>query len=183
MTPFRTVNGKLTFVIATVHTSPTFALTETIGLSEVHNEARSIWDWEDDVIILGDLNADCSYVNYEELDASDIRNSSYTWVVPDDADTNVASSKACAYDRIILNSDATDHFTGEWGIDIPENIELVSDHYPVWFEMNLNDTTTPPISVRRPYAGWTGPESTQVNYTPVAIMLFAAALVINMQTD
>ena len=53
-------------------------------------------------VVLGDLNADCSYANYDErMAANDYLtiNTTYTWVIDDDADTTVKTSTDCAYDR------------------------------------------------------------------------------------
>jgi predicted extracellular nuclease len=57
---------------------------------------------EPDVILLGDLNADCSY--YDE-DSIDPLRTGYEWLVPNNADTNVSDSTSCAYDRIIVTQE------------------------------------------------------------------------------
>ena len=52
-----------------------------------------------DVVILGDFNADCSYVD-AQLDALPIRTDpTYQWLIDDAADTTVISTTDCAYDR------------------------------------------------------------------------------------
>jgi len=51
-------------------------------------------------MILGDLNADCSYVS--EADWSDIAlwvNPWFTWLIDNTADTTVSTNTDCAYDR------------------------------------------------------------------------------------
>lgn len=55
-----------------------------------------------DMLFLGDFNADCSYVR--EQDWGDIRLRSsevFKWLIPDSADTTVGNSD-CAYDRIVV---------------------------------------------------------------------------------
>lgn len=49
-------------------------------------------------MIMGDYNADCSYVNSEERANLLLRDSSYLWLIDDDVDTTVSSTH-CAYDR------------------------------------------------------------------------------------
>ena len=90
---------------------------------------------EPDIVILGDYNAGCSYASPEELWQSPMRNSSYTWLVPDSADTTV-SSTYCAYDRIVTTGDLSGRLVGTWGIDSSSfSSSNVSDHYPVWFDL------------------------------------------------
>ena len=135
ITEFRafTNEGDLTdfkFTIISIHTSPTRALDE---LSALSNLSTSIPP-ESNLILLGDFNADCDYASLHELDALEIRDENYTWIVPDDADTTVSSTR-CAYDRIVLDEDIATSYTGWWGIDREMSGSDVSDHYPVWFEL------------------------------------------------
>jgi hypothetical protein len=44
------------------------------------------------------------------------RGDGFQWIVPDDADTNVARS-SCACDRIVATEEAAAAFTGEWGVN------------------------------------------------------------------
>jgi len=82
-------------------------------------------------LVIGDLNADCSYYDREtEFD-------SWHWIVKDEDDTTVADS-SCAYDRIIFNDDAFNEFL-DYGI-VSEGInKTVSDHYLVWVEISTRD--------------------------------------------
>ena len=84
------------------------------------------------VLILGDLNADCSYYNNEKETEFD----SWNWLIKDDEDTTVAKSD-CAYDRIILNADATEEYH-DYGIYKKSITKDVSDHYLVWVEMKVS---------------------------------------------
>ena len=85
---------------------------------------------EPDMIILGDLNADCDYLKPSDVIGS--RAPDYIWVVNDDSDTTIAGAD-CAYDRFIFKNATSEDFTGNSGIykDIADD---VSDHYLIWAE-------------------------------------------------
>ena len=51
------------------------------------------------LILLGDMNADCAYLPNKAKQSLRLRKeNSYQWLVDDDADTTVAAAD-CAYDR------------------------------------------------------------------------------------
>lgn len=133
---FATVEGDFTFVLINVHTRPDDAVAEIGALHDVMGWSRTIYPTEDDFIALGDLNAGCDYASPDELDALDIRSGGYLWMVPDSADTNLAS-KACAYDRVVGTDSVGVHFTGDWGVDEAFTDTAVSDHWPVWVELGV----------------------------------------------
>ena len=120
--------GSFDFILLTVHTSPKINLQELNGLDYFYKKAQT--QGEPDVIIMGDLNADCAY--FDESETIPLRNPCYIWIVPDTADTTVSGTD-CAYDRIIFQDATLEDFTGNWGIveDIPKS---VSDHYLIWGE-------------------------------------------------
>jgi len=140
---FRAVNGTFDFVLIAIHTEPDRTPQELAGLVTVLEDARRHFPDEADFILLGDMNADCTYLSASEASALALRNSSFTWVVPDSADTTTKSTD-CAYDRIILSEGMAGgprgDFTGSWGIVRFDQLyslnqsatEGVSDHYPVW---------------------------------------------------
>lgn len=121
------------FVLVTIHATPELAVDEMHALGDVA-------DWsverhsDNDIIILGDFNADCSYASYNELITLSIRAHPFTWLVPDNADTTVGDSR-CAYDRIVVSSDVDGRLNGNWGIDEEISNKSVSDHRPVWFDL------------------------------------------------
>ncbi|MFH1248590.1 MAG: endonuclease/exonuclease/phosphatase family protein [archaeon] len=84
------------------------------------------------MIIIGDLNADCGYYNPSSGKFGD-----WYWIIGDNSDTTVSSSD-CAYDRIILNSELYGEFapyelgTGVYRGGITSEL---SDHYIVWIEI------------------------------------------------
>jgi len=131
------------FVLITIHTEPDGTPQELSSLPLALDAARSRFGDETDFIMLGDMNADCSYLSGSEAESLALRNASFLWVVPDDADTTVKSTD-CAYDRIILAGTAQEHYGGTWGIfrfDEAHSLnqseaEDVSDHYPVWVELD-----------------------------------------------
>ena len=136
-------NAAFDFALITIHTEPDGTPQELSYLPLALESARSLYGDEADFIMLGDMNADCSYLSAAEAASLALRNSSFLWVVPDDADTTVKSTD-CAYDRIILAGTAKEHYGGMWGIfRFDEEYSLnqseaedVSDHYPVWVELD-----------------------------------------------
>ena len=128
-------NSGFNFTLINIHTKPAIAMEEINALHTVVQDYQQQNPNEPDIVILGDYNADCSYASSEELWQSPMRNSNYTWLVPDSADTTVASSE-CAYDRIVTTGDLSGRLVGSWGIDYTSfNSSNVSDHYPVWFDL------------------------------------------------
>lgn len=81
-----------------------------------------------DILFLGDFNADCKYVRAQDWPAIRLRSSEvFKWLIPDSADTTVGNSD-CAYDRIVVcgsrlrkslkHQSATVHdFQEEFGLD------------------------------------------------------------------
>lgn len=81
-----------------------------------------------DILFLGDFNADCKYVREQDWPAIRLRSSEvFKWLIPDSADTTVGNSD-CAYDRIVVcgsrlrkslkHQSATVHdFQEEFGLD------------------------------------------------------------------
>jgi endonuclease/exonuclease/phosphatase family metal-dependent hydrolase len=145
---FQVVNGTFDFVLIVIHTEPDGTPQELGYLPLVLTDARNHFPAENDFIMLGDMNADCSYLSQSEAAALQIRNASFVWVVPDSADTTTKSTD-CAYDRVILTEGVREDFTGNWGIFRFDNefnlnqsqTEDVSDHYPVWADFWVaNDT-------------------------------------------
>ena len=120
--------GDFDFILLTAHTSPKRNLEELNALDYFFRQAGS--QGEPDVILVGDLNADCNYLRTGEYTA--LRGPGYIWVIPDDTDTTVSRTD-CAYDRVIFGEATREDFTGRWGVvrDIPDN---VSDHYLIWVE-------------------------------------------------
>ncbi len=131
-------NGNATgtdIVFVNIHTKPTLAVEEMTALGDVIAWGMQNYSDDDDYVILGDFNADCSYASYNELIELPISSENYTWLVPDNADTTVGESR-CAYDRIVTTSQLDGRLTGIWGVDPAISGLAVSDHKPVWFDVS-----------------------------------------------
>lgn len=123
------------FFLVNIHVKPDDAKQEIHHLINfVPWSIPSVND-RNNLIILGDLNADCTYYNPKTEESRKF----YHWVIPDDADTTTGSTD-CAYDRIIMAESSFQHYS-DWGIfkfdEVVEvaDVSAVSDHYPVWVEL------------------------------------------------
>ena len=114
---FQSTEYDYTFVLITLHVKPDDAVDEINALVNVFEWAKFQYPNEDDFILLGDLNADCSYASSSELDELDIRNGDYQWIIPDGTNTNTAESSSCAYDRMIIGDGGTQEFLGSYSTD------------------------------------------------------------------
>ena len=121
-------------VFVNIHTKPTLAVEEMNALGDVLDWGQENYSDDEDYVILGDFNGDCSYASYNELVELSISSENYTWIIPDDADTTVGDSR-CAYDRIVTTSQLDGRLTGQWGVDEAISGSAVSDHKPVWFDI------------------------------------------------
>ncbi|PIK40039.1 putative deoxyribonuclease-1 [Apostichopus japonicus] len=132
-------------VLSAIHTKPDDAVIELSRMVDVYEDLVERWDLKD-VLILGDFNADCSYVRQKEWPEVRLRSDQrFQWYIGDDADTTVRESTDCAYDRFTIagedlqkavSSYKVFDFETEFGIS-KELAESVSDHYPI--EMTLSD--------------------------------------------
>ncbi len=114
--------GNRTLKIAVLHTDPDNATEEIIGFQDIAEEG---------MILMGDLNADCSY-----FDEGNSSLKKYDWLIGDNLDTTVKSTN-CTYDRIISTGNFTVIESGVFRFDDEYEInqslaEGVSDHYPVY---------------------------------------------------
>ncbi len=143
---FKAKNGNFDFVLVTIHTDPDTATQEIRDLPKVVEDAQSRYQAEGDFIVMGDLNADCSY--FQEKGQSPLRSADYYWVINNTLDTTTKSTD-CTYDRIIITTSAKTDFTGEAGVfrfdtayNLSYNITIgVSDHYPVFASFWNNKDT------------------------------------------
>jgi len=112
------------FDVWTMHTDP-----DTVPQDLYHFE-DAVGYISKDTIIIGDLNADGAY--YDEDDIQHFVDN-WNWVLPNSADTTVASSSN-TYDRIIINDDCMDNFVS-YGImkDVDPD---QSDHYLIYGVFN-----------------------------------------------
>ncbi|HMB45371.1 MAG TPA: endonuclease/exonuclease/phosphatase family protein [Candidatus Methanoperedens sp.] len=144
---FKAKNGNFDFVLITIHIDPDNATQEINEMPKVVEDARNRYQGESDFIIIGDLNADCSYFN--ENSPSSLQTSDYYWIINNSVDTTTIEPINCTYDRIIITTSSLTDFTGESGVfrfDTAYNLSYistmaVSDHYPVYANFWSNRDT------------------------------------------
>jgi hypothetical protein len=136
---FKALNGNFDFTLITIHTDPDEATEEINALDEVVKYAPNMYQDELDFVVMGDLNADCSY--FDEDSTSTLSGGDYYWCINNSVDTTTKTTD-CTYDRIIITDAAVSDFTGDAGVfryDIEygltaDETTAVSDHYPVYAE-------------------------------------------------
>ncbi|NWT44396.1 DNSL2 protein, partial [Chroicocephalus maculipennis] len=128
------------FVLVPLHSAPHDAVAEIDALYDVYLAIINKWG-TDNIIFLGDFNADCSYVQPSDWSSIRLRSSEvFKWLIPDGTDTTVGKSD-CTYDRIVVcgaklkrsvvpNSAAIYNFQRAFQLEQEEAL-AVSDHYPV----------------------------------------------------
>lgn len=144
-------------VLIPVHTKPSDSEKELDELYEVFLVVKEKWK-TDNIMILGDFNADGAYVTSEEMKTIRIRrDKNFHWLIGDDVDTTANTSNEHTYDRIVVygedmlaamvpNSAKPFNFHKEF--DMTEEMALrVSDHYPV--EVEICDM--PPFWIGKSY--------------------------------
>ena len=86
------------FVLVAIHTSPSKAPQEIDELANVYDDVIKRLSITD-VIILGDLNAACSYMSDNDWRTNRLANDKrFHWLISDSVDTTLAGGH-CAYDR------------------------------------------------------------------------------------
>ncbi|XP_037677843.1 deoxyribonuclease-1-like 1 isoform X2 [Choloepus didactylus] len=137
-------------VLVPLHTTPKAVEKELNALYDVFLDVSRQWPGED-VILLGDFNADCASLPKKRLDELVLRSQEgFHWVIPDEEDTTVRSSTHCAYDRIVLHGEGCRGlFHAAAAFNFPRDFQLteeealnISDHYPVELELSLNRAAT-----------------------------------------
>ena len=131
-----------TFWMVNIHTDPDEVPEEVDALADVFTVMQQARSDEDDVILLGDLNA-----NEKQLGRLG-RIPGMRWTVTG-VTTNTRKTKA--YDNILFQGQATPEYTGRWGVyDLERNLGLsrdqalqVSDHLPVWAEFRVWEARQP----------------------------------------
>uniref|UniRef100_A0A667WWC0 Deoxyribonuclease n=1 Tax=Myripristis murdjan TaxID=586833 RepID=A0A667WWC0_9TELE len=92
------------FVLIGQHTCPKTAMKEIDELYTVFKGIYKKWK-TDNVVILGDLNAGCSYITIKGWRAVRLRSDpKFRWLIGDDQDTTVRVKTHCPYDRYQVNT-------------------------------------------------------------------------------
>ncbi|XP_071332086.1 deoxyribonuclease I-like 1-like [Trachinotus anak] len=136
------------FVLIGHHTSPKTAMKEMDELYTVFKRICKKW-MTDNVMILGDLNAGCSYVTIKGWRAVRLRTDpKLRWLIGDEQDTTVRKKTHCAYDRIIVHGreivssivpGSAQPFNFKENFHLTEGEALeVSDHFPVEVDLKPN---------------------------------------------
>lgn len=140
-----------TFTLVNVHTDPDIVEIEMSVMDDIFRVVRDDGRNEDDVIILGDFNADDRHFG-ELANVPGI-----TWALSG-VKTNTRKTKQ--YDNLVFHSRATNEFIGragvvdfmrEFDLTLDEAIE-VSDHLPVWGEFSIYEGGLPARVATRPDA-------------------------------
>ncbi|CAN9505145.1 unnamed protein product [Ophioblennius macclurei] len=127
------------FALIPQHTSPESAVEELKALSDVVEDVRARWN-TNNIVLLGDFNAGCSYVTGSEWQQIGIyTDKSFHWLIPHDVDTTVSDTN-CPYDRIVVTGDVLKGVQqGTAGVynymkamGLSQSMAIaVSDHFPV----------------------------------------------------
>ncbi|XP_030641034.1 deoxyribonuclease-1-like [Chanos chanos] len=136
-------------VLIPVHTKPDDSVKELDELYDVFQTVKRKWN-TDNIMILGDFNADGSYVSERRMDDIRIRSdSNFHWLIGDDVDTTANITNDHTYDRIVVygddmleavvpNSARPFNFHKEFNLTKGPGKSTalkVSDHYPVEVEL------------------------------------------------
>ena len=136
-----------TFTLANIHTDPDETDTELDALADVFVAVQQA-GYEDDVILLGDLNVDeYHFGRLGHLPGIAHAISGMT--------TNTRRNKM--YDNLVFDGRATGEFTGRSGVldlmvefGLSEELALeVSDHFPVWAEFSVFEAGGPQVATKR----------------------------------
>lgn len=134
------------FAVVSLHAAPDEAVEEIDFLADVIDDVELRWS-ESDILILGDLNAGCSYVRASELpDLLLVQDPDVDWWIDDDSDTTTTATD-CPYDRILtLGAPSAlavpgsgTPFLFDQALQLsPTATRAVSDHYPVELLLELS---------------------------------------------
>ncbi|XP_036387609.1 deoxyribonuclease-1-like [Megalops cyprinoides] len=132
-------------VLIPVHTKPDDSEKELDELYDVFQAVKKKWK-TDNIMILGDFNADGAYVSNKKMKEIRIRSDkNFHWLIGDDVDTTANTGNDHTYDRIVVYGDdmlkavvpnSAQPFNFQKAFGLTEESALnVSDHYPVEVEL------------------------------------------------
>lgn len=141
-----------TFTLVNIHTDPDEVATEVNALADVFRAVRADGRDEDDIILLGDLNAD-------DKQLGDLARIPYLAVAISGQPTNTRLTSQ--FDNLLFDARATAEFTGRSGVlNLMKEFNLtleealaVSDHMPVWAEYSVYEGGQPGRLASREAAG------------------------------
>ncbi|TRY74139.1 hypothetical protein DNTS_026683 [Danionella cerebrum] len=146
-------------VLVPVHTKPTDSQKELDELYDVFLKVKEKWK-TDNVMLLGDFNADGAYMSKKKMKSIRIRSDeNFHWLIGDDVDTTVIKSNDYTYDRIVVYEKdmleavvpgSAQPFNFQEAFNLSEKEALdVSDHYPVEVCLKERETTAKPKAKKR----------------------------------
>ena len=108
-----------------IHTDPDTAVEEMEALVNVHAAVERRW-MTDNILIMGDLNADCRYASGrargELILSTDPR---FTWLIGDEVDTTTTNTD-CTYDRCVCSLITHLHYNTCLFVEFPVDVVVVS---------------------------------------------------------
>ncbi|XP_038552830.1 deoxyribonuclease-1-like [Micropterus salmoides] len=131
-------------VLIPVHTKPEDTPRELDALHDVVKAVKKRWR-TDNIMILGDFNADGHYLSEKKKKKIRICYRPYHWLIADDVDTTTSHSNDHTYDRIVVfgndmykavepGSAQTFNFQKAYRLSKAKTQDI-SDHYPVEVEL------------------------------------------------
>ena len=149
-------NEAFTFALMNIHTDPDLVPQELSRLEQVIPMVQQTYPDEDDLILLGDLNAWPEVMSgYKLLPRQG-------FLIPDAWATNTRKDRT--YDNIVIDSANTTEFTGQrgvvdleklYGLSLDQALE-VSDHLPVWGQFSIREQRTATAQLPAAPVGWNG---------------------------
>lgn len=171
------------FTLIGVHTRPTSAAAEISALSDVIDYASQQAGAAQDIVVLGDFNAGCSYVTNSQWETNALKNrEDVVWGIADYTDTTVSSTN-CAYDRVVMKGESLAQalvagsigpfrYDETWNYT-EELTKLVSDHYPVHMKLMPKTVSTVEKNVK-PQEAFTVQDKRRVSESDVTAALSAS---------
>lgn len=142
---FKSAEGIFNATFVVIHTDPDEAKEEIDALYEVSEYAKTVFPYDETIVIMGDFNADGSYFNEDSY--TPMKSGGYMWIIENSLDTTTGTTD-CTYDRIVLTG-SNNFYAGDAGVfrfDIKYQLtddftKQVSDHYPVYavFSKGITD--------------------------------------------
>ncbi len=137
---------KTKFTTIGVHIAPSFVVNEMDELFNVYRDIQYRWN-NKNVVIMGDLNADCRYLDeYEEENLILFKDPTFSWHIKRGADSTTELNTHCAYDRFITAGKITKKVVAsKTGVyNLMEELDLyedeanaISDHFPIELTLDL----------------------------------------------
>ncbi len=130
------------FILVNTHTDPDEVPDELTALNQFYDLIRKNHPWEDDIILVGDFNADPN--KFGDLGERE----GIAFAVPPTLATNTRGTRNL--DNIVFDRRLTTEYVGGGVLDIisrynltMEHALLVSDHMPVWGLFTVNERALP----------------------------------------